>query len=140
MSALRHDDVRVWISIVASTATVMSACDGSEGTWHRCSGVPPSTRSRGSGDSLECLCEPGWVCNYNQVLDARWPTPDEGVLDAAVLEDAGFSEAGPIDDAAIDALSAIDVGPADAAGSMDDASLDALVTDDALVVHDVGSP
>lgn len=46
------------------------------------------------------------------------------------VDDAGFSDAGPIDHAAVDALVASDAPMNDAAAD-DDAAVDATITDDA---------
>lgn len=91
---------------------------GSDGTWQRCCPgdlAIPGIQSRGSGDSLQCFCPAGVVCNYGQCF---WF--DAG-MDAGASEDTGFADAGPIEDAAIDALVITDDS-----GPMDDASIDAF--------------
>ncbi len=82
---------------------------GGEGRWMRCCVgdlAIPGIQSRGSGDSLECLCPAGATCNYGQCywFDSGPPVP---------AGDSGFADAGPIDDAAIDALLTDDAASTD---------------------------
>lgn len=94
--------------------------------WTRCcpaDGNLPGVMTRGSGDSLQCLCPVGEICNFGlcfrtdaaQVMDAS-------VMEAGATEEAGFADAGPMDDAALDALIT------DAFDAIDGAS---VITDDA---------
>lgn len=103
--------------------------------WVRCCGVEssPWVETRGAGDWLECLCPGGSTCNWEQTCWQDWDWED-----AAPMNDAGFAEAGAMEDPAIDALViADDSGPSsdattDAVVSMDDAAIDALlIADDA---------
>lgn len=113
----------VWISVVAGAA---SACASEEGEWQRCCSVPPSPSlgmTRGTGAGMQCFCPAGWACNYVQscwdgsvasadavtfdpASDAGVRGEEAGMLDgASSAGDTGFVEAGPLDDAAVDALS-----------------------------------
>jgi hypothetical protein len=88
--------------------------------WSRCCEADtalPGVMTQGSGDSLQCLCPAGAICNFGRCFLADAAAPDAG-MDASAHDDGGFAEAGP----------------------MDDASLDALVVDDALIVDDAESP
>jgi hypothetical protein len=87
---------------------------GGGGQWLRCCVgdlAIPGIQSRGSGDSLECFCPAGVICNYGQC--DRWDSglfaSDDAGLDAGL--DAGFDDAGPIEDAAVDALLTDDARP-----------------------------
>ena len=99
----------------SSTSDVVRAAE-----WSRCCQADlalPGVMSRGSGTSLQCLCPAGAICNFALCFRVDAANQDAG-LDVGALDDAGFGEAGP----------------------MDDAALDALVVDDALVLEDVASP
>lgn len=122
---------QLWITVLVGATAVIHGCEADEGTWHRCSVGPPGTPTRGSGSTLECLCPPGYICNYGtEPRDADRGLPDAPVVPDATVDDAGFSDAGPIDHTAIDALVASDAPMNDAAVD-DDAAVDAPITDDA---------
>ncbi len=113
----------IWMPIVASG---LGACanttveddawasgdappDAPEGTWSRCCpgahlGIPGGL-ARGSGDSLECFCPAAIACNYG------WGSCFMDAGSTPALDDTGFADAGPIDDAAIDALITDDARP-----------------------------
>ncbi len=97
--------------------------------WVRCCGLgsSPWVQTRGTGNSLECLCPAGSTCNWEQTCWERDVWPPEGV-DAARNE-AGFADAGPMDDAALDALITDDA--ALDGSSADDAAIDPLAADGA---------
>lgn len=114
----------MWISAVGlgacssdwvepDAANVVDA--GPVGSWQRCcsfSTFGGPVQTRGSGDSMECFCEPGWTCNYVQSCHDAALSMDTGTAsgaDAGPNDDTGFADAGPIEDAAIDAL-IIDAG------------------------------
>jgi hypothetical protein len=125
----------MWVSAlgVSACANVEHRTDASSSPdavrvndWTRCcpaDGNLPGVMTRGSGDSLQCLCPVGEICNFGlcfrtdaaQVMEA-------GVMEAGATEDAGFADAGPMDDAALDALIT------DAGDAIDGAS---VITDDA---------
>lgn len=122
----------VWVSVVASTAAVTHGCSGPEGTWHACSSAAPGTQTRRFGTQMQCLCEPGWICNYNSPPDAPWPDasidaawPDDAGPAEAGSAEAGFAAADAMEDAAIDAFVIVDD-----AGPANDAAIDAVVSAD----------
>ena len=122
---------REWISILAGTATTVTACNGTDGTstpstidagsdaggtWQRCKesdlGIP-GIRWHRTGDSLECFCPAGLACNYGMSggLDAGpIGAPGDAGTDVGATDDTGFADAGPIDDASMDALISDDAG------------------------------
>ncbi len=125
---------QLWITVLVGVTSVLHGCEA-EGTWHRCSVRPPGVPTRGSGSTLECLCRPGYICNYGtEPRDANLGLPDAPLVPDAPVDDAGFADVGPIDDAALDALTADvlvqDDAPIDALVT-DDAAMDALITEDA---------
>ncbi len=78
---------------------------GGEGTWGPCCpgdhASIPGGMARGSGTSLECFCPDGITCNYGMGACFRDAGTDSST---PVMDDSGFADAGPIDDAAVDAL------------------------------------
>jgi hypothetical protein len=119
----------MWVTCLSGLA----ACDADAGprsdggldaggVWQRCNEADlrfPGVQSRGSGSSLECFCPAGASCNYgwSGTIDVGpISAPGDAGMDAATSEEAGFSDASPMDDGSIDAL--MDAG-------------EAVITDDA---------
>lgn len=129
----------MWVTCLSG----LSACDASPmgadgvdggldagGVWQRCTEADlriPGVQWHDSGGSLQCFCPAGEACNYgwSGTLDVG-PVGARGDagMDSGTSEDTGFSDAPPMDDAALDALS-MDGGDAiDGAPTItDDASL-----------------
>lgn len=78
-----------------------------EVTWHRCCFAFPGSMTRMTSGYLECSCPAGAICNY----EIQTCFMDTGVPMDPV--DTGFEDAGPMDDAAIDAFASDDAGPTD---------------------------